>query len=282
MGRADLIGKKVRTFYEHCSFPGYEEFQTPHDLVENAKRGLYARALDDQLPLGVNILDAGCGTGQLSIFLSMTSRRVLGIDFSLGSLRKANDFKLRFELKNVDFARMDIFNLALRDESFDYVFCNGVLHHTADAYRGFQCLCRVVKKDGYLIVGLYNKYGRLLLNARKLLFRATRGKFTSLDYYMRQKGVGFEKKRIWYADQYQNPHDVTLTVGDVLGWFADNGVRFVNSVPKINLADRRKPEDGLFDQCSPGNGLDHLLSQLGWIFTQGREGGFFIMIGQKE
>ena len=81
----DEIGKKVRAFYEDCSFPGYEDFDTPLDLVEKAKRGLYARVLDEQLPRGARILDADCGTGQLSIFLSILQRKVVGADFSQAS-----------------------------------------------------------------------------------------------------------------------------------------------------------------------------------------------------
>ena len=42
------VGKTVRSFYEGCSFPGYEEFETPLDLVEKAQRGVYAKLLDDQ------------------------------------------------------------------------------------------------------------------------------------------------------------------------------------------------------------------------------------------
>lgn len=154
------VGQRVRAFYEDCSFPGYEDFDSPFELVEKSRKGVYARALDEQLPLGVRILDAGCGTGQLAIFLSMTNRRVVGIDFSNSSLRKGHNFKQEFDMKDVHFAQMDLFHPGLREESFDYVFCNGVLHHTADAYGGFQVLCRLLKKGGYIVIGLYNTYGR--------------------------------------------------------------------------------------------------------------------------
>jgi len=39
------VSRKVRAFYEECSFPGYEEFDTPFDLLEKAGRGIYARLL---------------------------------------------------------------------------------------------------------------------------------------------------------------------------------------------------------------------------------------------
>jgi SAM-dependent methyltransferase len=277
----DNTGKRVRAFYEDCSFPGYEEFETPLDLIEKARRGAYANLLDEQLPLGVRILDAGCGTGQLAIFLSLAFREVVGIDFSYNSLRKANRFKDSFGLRHVSFVQMDLFDLGLKEESFDYVFCNGVLHHTTDAYGAFQNVCRLVRPGGYITIGLYNSYGRLLLNLRRMIFHLTGGKLQWLDYFMRQKSLGQEKKFIWYMDQYEHPHEDEFTVGDVLGWFQRKNIEYINSIPKIKLGDRFTMDDPLFAPHHPGSRLDHRLCQLGWIFTQGREGGFFITIGRK-
>jgi len=275
------VGQQVRRFYEECSFPGYEAFDTPSDLVEKARRGLYANLLDEQLPLGITILDAGCGTGQLATFLSLTNRRVVGIDFSFNSLKRGQDFKQRFGLKDVRFVQMNLFHLGLREESFDYVFCNGVLHHTADAYQGFQALSRLVKKGGYFILGLYNTYGRVMLNFRKVFFRLINGKLRRLDFFVRQRSLGEQKKQIWYMDQYEHPHEDAFSVDEVLGWFARNGLQYVNAVPKITFAEPLTAAERLFEPRRPGTTFDHLLCQLGWIFTKGHEGGFFIMIGRK-
>lgn len=276
------VSKKVRAFYEGCSFPGYEEYETPFDLMEKARRGVYARLLDEQLPIGARILDAGCGTGQLAIFLSMVGRKVYGIDLTSNSLKKANDFKRNFKLRNVNFAQMNLFALALEEESFDYVFCNGVLHHTADAYGAFQNLVRLVKPGGYITIGLYNTYGRLFLDTRRWIFRLTNNKLTWLDHFMRQKSLGDEKKRIWFMDQYKHPHEDKFSVGDVRDWFDKNGIEYVNSIPKIKLGDQFSADDQIFEEHEGGGSLSNLLCQLGWIFTEGKEGGFFITIGRKK
>jgi ubiquinone/menaquinone biosynthesis C-methylase UbiE len=276
-----ITGKKVRAFYESCSFPGYEDFDTPLELVEKAKRGIYAKLLEEQLPLGVRVLDAGCGTGQLANFLSLVHRDVVGIDFSYGSLRKATDFKNKSGLKNVCFVQTDLFQLGLKEESFDYVLCNGVLHHTKDAYGAFQQLCRLVKPRGFIAIGLYNTYGRLLLDLRRSIFNLTNEKFRSIDFYMRQKSLGKEKKHIWFMDQYRHPHEDKFAVGDVLSWFRQNKIEYVNSIPKIKIGEQFNGSDRLFEPHDPGGPLENLLCQLGWIFTQGREGGFFITIGRK-
>jgi ubiquinone/menaquinone biosynthesis C-methylase UbiE len=274
-----MVGQKVRAFYEECSFPGYEEYDDPFQLTRKARQRVYFKLLDDQIPYGVRILDVGCGTGQLAIFLSMNNRKTVGVDFSMGSLRKGHEFKTRFSLKNVAFLQMDLFALALKEESFDYVFCSGVLHHTADAYQGFRELCRLVKKGGYIVIGLYNRYGRLLLNFRQLLFRLSGDRLTWLDYRVRKCGEG--KSRIWYLDQYKNPHEEKFSVDDVLRWFEENGIEYINSVPKVQRGERVRPDDRLFKPHALGTHLERFLCQLRWAFTKGREGGFFITIGRR-
>lgn len=280
-GRVDEVARRVRQFYEACSFPGYEDVETPFDLARKAGKGIYMQLLDEQVPWSARVLDAGCGTGQLVNFLSVMNRRATGIDLSWNSLRKGRAFKDRFDLEHARFVQMDIFRLALREASFDYVFTNGVLHHTADARGGFRALCRLVRPGGYLVIGLYNPFGRFFLNVRKWIFRLTGGRLLWLDFVLRQKSVGDEKKRIWFADQYRHPHEGTFTVDDVLGWFRENGLEYVNSVPKINPADGLTPAERLFERHAPGSVVDHWFAQLGWVFSQGREGGFFILIGQR-
>lgn len=157
-----------------------------------------------------------------------------------------------------------------------------MLHHTADACGGFRTLCRLLKRNGYLVLGLYNTYGRLLLDLRRLAFRLAGDRLLWLDFFMRQPSLGPEKKRVWFLDQYRNPHEQKFSVGRVLRWFRRNDIDYVNSVPKINLAERFDAKERLFEPHDPGTRLDHALAQLGWIFTKGREGGFFILIGRKR
>jgi len=275
------ISRKVKLFYEACSFPGYDDCDSVYGLRLKAERGIYAKLLDDQLPSGIRILDAGCGTGQLAIFLSLKGRKVLGIDFSSNSLRKGNDFKKKFKLDNVDFMQMSIFDMALKENSFDCVFCMGVLHHTHSAYDGFKVLCRLVKKNGYIVVGLYNKYGRISSSVRKLIFKVVGERFQALDYFMRRGDMDSKKKKTWFMDQYRNPHESKHSVGEVLNWFKENKVEYINSLPKISLDEQFALGEKLFEKHDLGGKIDHFLSQLSWMFTQGKEGGFFIMIGRK-
>jgi SAM-dependent methyltransferase len=177
---------------------------------------------------------------------------------------------------------MDLFRPALRAETFDYVFVNGVLHHTADAPGGFRSLLRLLKPGGIVVVGLYNTYGRLLLRLRKLAFRLTGNRALWLDSILRAPRVGDDKKRIWFLDQYAHPHEQTFTVDDVLAWFRQTGVEYVSSIPPIRVGQRLTDAETLFTPRGEGTRIDHLVAQLFWIVSQSREGGFFITIGRKS
>ena len=278
----EKVTTTVRKFYEEYSFPGYEEIDSLSSLIRKAEEGGYAKLLDKNIPPKKTILDLGCGTGQLSIFLSLAHRTVTGADLSLNSLRKANAFKNRFDLKKVHFCEASLFKLPFKAESFDYVFCNGVLHHTYDAYGGFQSAVRLVKQGGYFILGLYNTYGRLALDLRRIIFKLTQNRFQKLDAFMRKKDLDPQKKLIWFKDQYEHPHETKHSVDEVLGWFRQNGLRYINAIPPIRLGETLDPKAPLFEAQEAGSRLEHLLTQWGWIFTKGKEGGFFLIIGQKE
>jgi hypothetical protein len=46
-------------------------------------------------------------------------------------------------MRNVSFAQMNLLDIGLREQAFDLVFRNGMLHHTADAYGAFENLCQL-------------------------------------------------------------------------------------------------------------------------------------------
>jgi hypothetical protein len=94
----DGVTDAVRAFYEETPFPNYDGFDSRESLAIKARRGVFASLLDAQLPQGALVLEAGCGTGQLSNFLGMSwTRRVFAGDLCLNSLRLAKGFADRVE-----------------------------------------------------------------------------------------------------------------------------------------------------------------------------------------
>ncbi|MFQ5458305.1 MAG: class I SAM-dependent methyltransferase, partial [Myxococcota bacterium] len=261
--------------------PNYDDHDSVRSLLEKSRRGIYARKLDDAVPYNSAVLEVGCGTGQLSNFLGIACRRVLGTDLCLNSLRLGEQFRSDHELNRVRFAQMNLFRPALRPESFDVVLCNGVLHHTSDPEGGFRGLVPFVRPGGYFVVGFYNRYGRLMTDLRRAIFRLTGGRGRWLDPYLRSTGMSEEKHRAWFADQYQHPHESKHTFGQILDWFHACGLDFVRGIPAVSLSGRSIEEAGLFEPAPEGGALEHFLIQLGQISAGSREGGFFVLIGRK-
>jgi carbamoyltransferase len=278
----DQISQTVKGFYEENPFPGYEDIDSADVLVAKARRGVFAQLLDDQIPAGASVLEVGCGTGQLSNFLGVRGRTVFGADLCLNSLGLANRFRRANLLGTVQFVQMNLFKPVFADESFDLVISNGVLHHTLDPYGGFQSISKLVRPGGHIVIGLYNRYGRVWTDFRRSLFRMTGNRFQFLDGYLGDPNVDGHKKRIWFADQYLHPHESKHSMDELLRWFDENGFEFMNAIPKPTPFGRMAAFESLFAPTPRGSSTDHTLSEIKLALTGGAEGGFFVMIGRRK
>src|SRR5258707_1064022 len=63
--RVQHVTDIVKAFYEENPFPNYDDLDSKQSLIEKARRGVFARLLDEQIPEGATVLEVGCGTGQL-------------------------------------------------------------------------------------------------------------------------------------------------------------------------------------------------------------------------
>ena len=73
---------KIKAFYEENPFPSYEGVQDYGELVNRGQKNRFVRGLLDAIGHNKLILECGCGTGQMSQFLSLNNNHVLGIDLS--------------------------------------------------------------------------------------------------------------------------------------------------------------------------------------------------------
>jgi SAM-dependent methyltransferase len=242
-----------------------------------AARRILSRGLLDAIGHNKLILECGCGTGQMSQFLSLNNNHVLGIDLSSSSLRLAMEHKVRNGLQRSAFALMNIFDLAVKDDSFDVVLSSGVLHHTKDARRAFASIVRKAKPGGIVIVGLYNTFGRLPTLMRSKLI----GVFgANIDSVVRNQIRDKRKAEIWVKDQYYNPHETWHSIDDVIEWFAENNVDYLNCYPPIMGSGGAAAD--LFSPTGPGSKSSRLLTQLSWLTTTSEEGALFIVSGRRR
>lgn len=232
------VTKVIKSFYEENPFPNYEDLDSSWSLREKAEKGIFARLLDEQIPHDAKILEVGCGTGQLSNFLGMRwGRTVFATDICLNSLKLGQEFKGKNKIDYVAFLQMNLFRPVFRPNTFDLVICNGVLHHTSDPFLGFRLISKLVKKGGFIIVGLYNTYGRIPTRIRRFIYRLSGNRFKFLDSRLRSKNISDMRKNVWFMDQYNNPHESTHTIGEVLRWLDLTNFEFTNSIPKFTAFD---------------------------------------------
>jgi ubiquinone/menaquinone biosynthesis C-methylase UbiE len=107
------------------------------------------------------ILDYGCGPGNDLIGFALYSRakKIIGVDISERALKKASDRLKLHNVKNVELIKItdEIYLLPFEDNSIDFIYCQGVLHHTSHPYEILKEFKRILKDNGEAIIMVYNK-----------------------------------------------------------------------------------------------------------------------------
>jgi len=274
----DPITGRMKAFYEEFPFPNYDGVQEFGDLVNRGQKNPFGKRLLDAIGYNKLILECGCGTGQMSHFLSLNNNHVLGIDLSLSSLKLAVEHKLRNEVPRAAFAQMNIFELGVKDNTFDVVISSGVLHHTKDARQAFASIVRKVKPGGIVVVGLYNQIARAPTLVRSKLIGFLGPK---IDYVVRNRIRDRNKAEIWIKDQYYNPHETWHSIDEIMGWFRENNVAYLNCDPPI-IGTANNGKSDMFAMTDSKSKMHRVLTQLSWLTSISSEGALFVLIGQRK
>jgi len=99
------------------------------------------------------VLDAGCGTGDTSLFFAAKSLQVTGIDFLEEPIRRAK-LKAKERKQNVDFLIKDALTLDQWDQKFNTIIDSGLFHVFSDENRQryVSGLAHVLNKNGALLL----------------------------------------------------------------------------------------------------------------------------------
>jgi len=116
-------------------------------------RQIWENALAKLIPgdKPLRILDAGAGTGFLSVILSMMGHEVIGVDISPVMVQCAYETAALFG-QRIEFQEMDCESLDFPDDSFDAVICLELLSTLEDDRPAVNEFIRVLKDDAHLIV----------------------------------------------------------------------------------------------------------------------------------
>ena len=252
----------VSEFYHNIQFPGH---YTQEEVLRKKDDFFLTKFLKlAYLPFKGRILEAGCGTGYTTFVISNLRRdvKISAVDFSEGSLEFAKKFSDENNYKNIKFSRMDLRNIELNESNFDMLICSGVLHHIENPRPIFHNLCKLVKKNGTIIIGLYHPWGRTSTHIRQKIFKITGGKMRWIDPRIRSENWTNERKNTWFRDQYEHPYERDYSHKKLLAWFREEDVSFLDSIPEYS-----------------GNNLSYNFNLL---TRYGSQGGFYIFIGKKN
>ena len=121
----------------------------------------------DPLPPSV-VLDAACGTGRHSLYLTTRGHRIIGVDRSPAMLAQA-----RRKFPHVDFREGSLEALSLDSASVDAVVCAFLLCHLPTLGQVMQEYARVVRPGGRLV--LSDVHPLLILLGWRAQFRTASG-----------------------------------------------------------------------------------------------------------
>lgn len=112
------------------------------------------QTLENSIPRGSKILDAGCGTGNFSIELGRKGYNVEGIDFSKAMLERAKNKSKNEGLKNIEFKEWDIEKGITfhDDETLDCVLSVHTLYSLLRPELAIGEYSRILKPGGVLIL----------------------------------------------------------------------------------------------------------------------------------
>jgi len=99
-------------------------------------------------------LEAGCGSGRFVVEAARYAREVVALDFS-ESVEVA--FANTKQYENVHILQADIYQLPFKENSFDFAYCFGVLHHLANPARAIAVLSECLKPGAPLLTWVYKK-----------------------------------------------------------------------------------------------------------------------------
>lgn len=121
-------------------------------------KGHYSLELLDPAVKKGRLLDAGCGSGKYSVPLRMRGFDVVGIDVSFNALHMLKDSSKAREI-DVDILAANVFQLPFKTDSFDLIWCYGVLQHILSKER--ECAIRefrrILRKEGILFIEVFGK-----------------------------------------------------------------------------------------------------------------------------
>jgi len=110
----------------------------------------------DELP-NYDVLEIGTGLGSHAMLLASHAKSFTGIDLTKQAIEATSS---RIKMSGISTARaiqMDAENMSFPNNSFDFIWSWGVIHHSADTRKIIAEMARVLRPGGKAIVMVYHR-----------------------------------------------------------------------------------------------------------------------------
>lgn len=140
-----------REFFEHADATFYRWNEPLH-----GPGGPFSNLFDYDSYRDCQVLEVGCGMGCMAMNWAQHDARVTAVDLNPVAVQQT---RRRFELFGLpgDIREADAARLPFADETFDYVYSWGVLHHSPGLKASITELQRVMRPGARIGVMLYNR-----------------------------------------------------------------------------------------------------------------------------
>lgn len=154
----DSFGEEWQRFYQFEAAELERIGQEYFDIVS-----------EEMLNKDSKVLDIGCGSGRWSKYVSSRAGFVEAIDPSEAVLVATEVLK---GVDNVRITQAGIDEIPFEDNSFDFAFCLGVLHHLPNTAEALKKCVDKVKPNGYFLTYLYYSLDNRGM-AYRMIFKAS-------------------------------------------------------------------------------------------------------------
>ncbi|MFX1443634.1 MAG: class I SAM-dependent methyltransferase [Promethearchaeota archaeon] len=126
----------------------YDQFSHIYDL----SRGINPKTVNDLIKFtyidqNSLVLDMGCGTGNYTNALMQFVKYVIGLDLSLGMIKKAKD-----KFPNLEYTNSNVLWIPFRSEIFNGLYLIQVIHHISNKLVLFKEAYRILQKNGHIAI----------------------------------------------------------------------------------------------------------------------------------